>query len=482
MERFPLYIAGQMVEAEGGDWFETKYPYTNETWAMVARGTAGDVDRAVRAAHGAFSDGDWPRLRPSQRGRLLLRLGDLIDENLEVLARAEMQDNGKTITEVRGQVRTLAPIYRYYAGLADKVQGSVIPGDDGQFLNYTVYDPLGVVAAITPWNSPLRLLALKLAPALAAGNTVVAKPSEFTSTSTLKFMRLVEEAGIPPGVVNVVTGFGSEVGQPLAEHPLVRKVSFTGGVDGGTRAYETAARGIKSVILELGGKSPNIVFEDADLAAAAEGAAAGVFGSTGQTCIAGSRLLVQETVHDDVVDRVVAIARSKKLGDPMDEGTEVAPVATEPQFEKIMTYIRLAEEEGAQLVTGGRRAQAPGLERGYFVEPTVFTKVRNEMRIAQEEVFGPVLCVIPFKDEVEAVSIANDVTFGLASGIWTRDLARAHRVARRLQAGTVWINSYRKNVPQVPVGGYKSSGLGREAGAEAIKEYLQTKSVWVNLQ
>ncbi len=481
MEKFGLYIDGERVPAQSGKWFETHYPYTGETWALVAEGGPEDVELAVQAAHRAFTSGPWPKTSATQRGHLLCRLADLIEQNAEELARAEMQDNGKTITEVRAQVKTLPPMYDYYGGLADKVEGAVIPADQEQFLNYTTWEPLGVVAAITPWNSPLRLMSLKLAPALAAGNTVVVKPSEFTSTSTLKLMRLVEEAGFPKGVVNVVTGFGQTVGQPLAAHPLVRKVSFTGGVEGGIKAYTTAAQGLKSVILELGGKSPNIAFPDCDLDRAAQEIAAGVFGSTGQTCVAGSRLLVHRDIHDALVERVAAAGRARRMGDPMDESTEMAPVATPPQYEKIMGYIALAKEQGATLYSGGKRATGPGLDKGFFVEPTIFTGVTPRMRIAQEEVFGPVLAVIPFETEEEAVAIANDVAFGLGSGIWTRDVARAHRVARKIQAGTVWINTYRRTNVQVPVGGFKNSGLGREAGAEMIKEYLQQKSVWVSL-
>ena len=481
MKKFGLYIDGQFGPAESDKWFETSYPYTGEAWALVAEGDSRDVDRAVEAAHRAFTSGEWPKLQAAQRGALLRRLADLIDANAEELALAEMQDNGKTITEVRAQMKTLPPMYYYYGGLADKVHGDVIPADQDSFLNFTTYEPLGVIAAITPWNSPLRLLSLKLAPALAAGNTVVIKPSEFTSTSTLILMRLFEEAGFPPGVVNVVTGFGLAVGQPLAAHPLVRKVSFTGGVEGGIKAYGTAAEGLKSVVLELGGKSPNILFPDCDIARASEEVALGVFGSTGQTCVAGSRLLVHRSIHDEVVSRVTDIARARKMGDPKDPETELAPVATAPQFEKIMSYIRIAQDEGAHLHSGGKRAEGKGLGKGLFIEPTIFTRVDGKMRIAQEEVFGPVLCVIPFDTEDEAVAIANDVSFGLGAGIWTRDVGRAHRVARRIQAGTVWINAYRKNAIQVPVGGYKKSGIGRESGSDTIKQYLQLKSVWVSL-
>jgi aldehyde dehydrogenase (NAD+) len=481
MERFKMYIAGEFVEPDSGSWFETENPFEGKSWAEVARANAADADKAVTAAHRAFSSGDWPALSAYERGRLLTKIGDLILQNSESLALAELRDNGKSISEVRGQMKTMASWYHYYGGLADKIEGQVIPADENNFLTFTQYEPLGVVAAITPWNSPLRLMAWKVAPALAAGNTVVVKPSEFTSTSSLILMELFQKAGVPPGVVNVVTGFGNEVGLPLVEHPLVAKVSFTGGVAAGMRVYEAAARGMKRVTLELGGKSPNIVFADADLEEACAGAVAGIFGSTGQTCIAGSRLLVQESIQDEVVGRVVAIAKAKKMGNPMDPKTEIGPVANRPQFDRIMEYIRVAKEDGAALALGGKPGNGPDCGNGLFIEPTIFTRVDNRMRIAQEEVFGPILAVIPFKDEEDAVRIANDIQFGLAAGIWTRDVKRAHRMAKRIQAGTVWVNTYRRNSPAAPFGGFKKSGLGRESGIEMIKDNLQVKTVWVNL-
>ena len=376
------------------------------------------------------------------------------------------------------QVNYLSEYFHYYAGLADKIQGDVIPTDKAGVLAFTRREPKGVVAIITPWNSPLTLTSWKLAPALAAGCTVVIKPSEFTSASMLEFAALFAEAGFPPGVVNVVTGFGAEVGAPLVAHPDVAHIGFTGGEIAGQKIYEAAARGLKTVTLELGGKSPNIVFDDADMERAMLGAVAGIFAAAGQTCQAGSRLLVQRNVHDAFVARLVEFAASARLGDPADPETQMGPVATRPQFDKVMSYIDIARREGAQCVLGGRAR--PDLGGGQFIEPTIFTGVDNRMRIAQEEVFGPVLSVIPFDDEADAVRIANDVQFGLAAGVWTRSLHRALYVIDRIKAGTVWVNNYRATSYTSPFGGYKRSGIGRESGVDAIQEYLETKCVWLS--
>ncbi|MFQ5774817.1 MAG: aldehyde dehydrogenase [Kiloniellaceae bacterium] len=481
LKTYKMYIGGQWCDPAAGEWFDSFNPYTGKPWARMPRGTAEDVERAVEAAYGAFTSGDWPRLNPTQRGALLRRLGDLVAENAEFLAKVEVQDNGKLIAEMGGQLRYVPQWYYYFGGLADKIEGAVIPTDKPNVFNYTRHEPLGVVAAITPWNSPLLLTAWKLAPALAAGNTVVLKPSEFTSASALELVRLVEQAGFPPGVVNVITGFGKEVGEPLVGHPRVAKVAFTGGEMSGQRVYETAARGLKKVSLELGGKSPNIVFDDADLDNAVKGAISGIFAATGQTCIAGSRLLVQESIHNEFVDRLVAFAKTARMGNPMSLETQVGPVTTIPQYEKILGYMEVAKGEGAECVLGGGKAARPECGEGWFVEPTIFTNVSNDMRIAQEEVFGPVLSVIPFRDEDEAVRIGNDILYGLAAGVWTQSMRRAITMAERLQAGTVWVNMYRAVSYTSPFGGYKRSGLGRENGKDAIHEYLQTKSVWINL-
>ena len=477
---YQMYIGGTWCAAASGATFESENPYTGQPWALVPRGSADDVDRAVRAAHKAFTSGEWPRLTPSRRGALLRKLGDLIAEKSKALAEIEVRDNGKLYAEMSMQTAYLPQWYYYYGGLADKVEGAVIPTDKPEVFNYTRYEPLGVVAAIVPWNSPLLLTTWKLAPALAAGNTVVIKPSEFTSASTLEFVRLVEEAGFPPGVVNVVTGFGSEIGEALVTHPLVSKVAFTGSDATGQKIYEAAARGLKRVSLELGGKSPNIVFDDANLDNAVKGVVSGIFAATGQTCIAGSRLLVQARVHDQFVDRLVALAKTAQMGDPMLPQTQVGPVTTRPQFEKILDYLTIAKGEGAEAALGGSRAARPQCGNGWFVEPTIFTNVNNQMRIAQEEVFGPVLAVIPFDDEEEAIAIANDVVYGLAAGVWTESMKRAFTMSERLQAGTVWVNTYRAVSYLSPFGGYKRSGLGRESGQEMIKEYLQVKSVWIS--
>jgi aldehyde dehydrogenase (NAD+) len=474
---YDLYIDGRPEKPASGEYFDTDNPYTGEVWASIARGNAADVECAVAAAARALPV--WNALKPADRGRLLLKLADLIDHDAEALAAAEVRDNGKLYTEMLPQVRLAADWYRYYAGLADKIEGSVIPTGKANMFTFTRHEPLGVVALITPWNSPLLLLSHKLATALAAGNAVIVKPSEFASASTLEFVELFALAGIPPGVVNVVTGFGGEAGAALVAHPNIAKVAFTGSEAGGRKINEAAAREFKHVALEMGGKSPNIVFDDADLDAAVVGAIAGIFAAGGQTCIAGSRLLLQRTIHDRFVDQLVEMAASARIGDPMQASTHVGPIATPPQYEKVLQYIDIARREGARCVLGGGPYTGPGARGGRFVAPTIFTGVHNQMRIAREEVFGPVLSVIAFDTEEEAFQIANDTPYGLAAGVWTSDIGRALRASERLQAGTVWINTYRIGGASTPFGGYKHSGIGREGGVEAIKEWVHTKTVWI---
>jgi (Z)-2-((N-methylformamido)methylene)-5-hydroxybutyrolactone dehydrogenase len=479
MQKYHLLINAKSEDPSSGKWFDSFDPYRGEPWAQIPEGSAEDVDRAVRSANAAFN-GPWSQLNASQRGLLLHKLGDLIARDARKLAEIEVRDNGKLFTEMHGQLSYIPQWYYYFAGLADKIQGSVIPIDKKGFFNFTRHEPLGVAAVITPWNSPLLLAAWKIAPALAAGCTVVIKPSEFTSASTLEFARLFEEAGFPAGVINVVTGFGQSVGTPLVEHPLVNKISFTGSDSTGRVINQLAAKNLKHVSLELGGKSANIVFADANLEDAVNGAVSGIFAATGQTCIAGSRLLLQESIHDRFLDRLLALARTAKMGDPMEPGTQIGPITTQPQYQKVLSYIKIARDEGAELLMGGGPASRPECGAGWFVEPTIFRGVNNRMRIAQEEVFGPVLSVIKFEHEAEAISIANDSRFGLGSGVWTSDIARAHRVAEKIQAGIVWVNSYRAVSYMSPFGGYKDSGIGRENGIDAILEYLQVKSVWIN--
>ncbi|SHI31511.1 aldehyde dehydrogenase [Pollutimonas bauzanensis] len=452
-------------------------PYTQKAWARVAEGTAGDVDQAVRAARAAFETGPWSEMTATQRAALLRRLGDIIKRDAEDLARCESTDNGKLYKEMLGQWQYLPEWFYYNAGLADKLQGDVIPSDRPNFMIYTRHEPIGVVGAITPWNSPGLLLIFKLAAGLAAGCTFVVKPSEHTPVSTIELARRIHEAGFPDGVFNVVTGQAA-VGAALVSHPGIDKIAFTGATETGKRIAAEAAKHLTRVSLELGGKSPNIIFNDADLDVAANGAVAGIFAATGQTCMAGSRLLVQEDIYDVMLEKIIALTKTIRLGDPMDPATEMGPCSNAPQMNKVLEYIEVAKQDGATLAYGGGVDPERG---GLFVQPTIFSNVNNDMRIAREEVFGPVLGVIPFKDEADAVRIANDTRFGLAAAVWTQNVHRAHRVAHRLRAGTVWINAYRVVSFAAPFGGFGESGLGRENGVDAIREFTETKSVYVEL-
>ena len=482
MKTYQHWIGGTEVPPVSGEWIETLDPFQGEAWARIPRGNKEDADRAVSAAREAMYNGPWSRMTPSERGKVLRRIGDLLADpnNAQLLAETESRDNGKILGEMQGQLKYLPEHWYYFAGLADKVEGSVIPVDKADMLALTYREPVGVVTALTAWNSPLGFLTIKCAPALAAGCTVVVKPSEFASASSLEFARLTKAAGLPDGVINVVTGLGPEIGSPLVEHPGVAMVTFTGSDVTGARVYEAAARGMKRVAMELGGKSPNIVFEDADLDQACVGAVAGIFGAAGQMCTAGSRLLVQNSIREKFTERLLAMARTLRLGDPMLADTQVGPIATPPQYKKVLHYIDVARQDGARCILGGAPATGPGLKGGMFIQPTIFTDVTNRMRIAQEEVFGPILSIIGFDTEAEAIEIGNDVIYGLAAGVWTGDIGRAVRMSKALHAGMVWVNTYRAYSFAVPIGGMKQSGLGRESGIEAINEYLETKSVMIS--
>jgi acyl-CoA reductase-like NAD-dependent aldehyde dehydrogenase len=475
-----LIINGEAVDAASGGTFETHNPATEELITTVAEAGAEDVDRAVRAARAAFESGPWPKMKPADRARVLHRLGDLILANADEIARLETMDNGKPIFESRQiDVPMVAGCFHYFSGWASKLTGetnSVSPA----FFTYTLREPLGVVGAIIPWNFPMIMVGWKVAPALAAGNTVVLKPAAETPLSAIRIGELALEAGLPPGVFNVVPGRGSVAGEALVRHPQVDKISFTGSTEVGQHIMRAAADTVKKLTLELGGKSPNIVFADADLDAAVRGAMNGIFYGKGEVCAAGSRLLVEQSIYDEFVGKLAERAKKMVPADPMDPKTRLGALINVKQMNSVLGYVETGVQEGAKLVAGGARQPVNG--KGTFVQATVLAGVDNGMRVAQEEIFGPVLAVIPFDGVDDAVAKANDIFYGLASGVWTRDVKKAHSVSRRLRAGTVWINTYNYFDPGMPFGGYKGSGFGRDLGAACLNEYTQLKSVWLNLE
>lgn len=474
---YRLLIDGEFVDAERGESFQCQYPYTGEFWGAAPAATVADVDRAVQAAHNAF-DGGWGRTRPIERATLLRRLADLLLGDAANLGLLQVHENGKLLAEMAHTGTGMANLAEFMAGLAESTTGYTSQSNYPSITSYTVREPIGVVAAITPWNTPLGLAGWKLFPALAAGNTVVIKPSEVTPLSTLRLGELCMEAGFPPGVINVVTG-GGAVGAALVEHPLVDRIAFTGSTATGQAIARAAANRNVEVSLELGGKSPNIVFDDADLDLAINGIITGIFSASGQTCLAGSRILVQDSIGDDFFDKLVQRVEGMRLGDPIDPATKIGPIASRGQLLKVLEYLDIAKGEGASVLTGGERATGGDLGDGFFVKPTLFTGVHNGNRISREEVFGPVGVIIRFKDEEDAVRIANDTDFGLAAAVWTENVRRAHRMVPRLKAGTVWVNQYRIGEYSRPYGGRKRSGVGRELGVNALHSYTEEKSVFI---
>lgn len=477
-EKYQMFINGEWCDGASGETLGSINPFDQSEWARIPVATPADVDRAIDAARTAY-DTSWRHTSPGERAALLNKVAGLMDANADRLALLETTDNGKVIRETRSQVGYAARIFRYCAGYADKLHGQVVPLDQKDVMDLALRVPYGVVAAITAWNSPIAILANKLPAALATGNCIVVKPSEHASATTLEIARLVEEAGFPAGVVNVVTG-AAETGRALVGSDQVDKISFTGSPGVGRAIAEAAGRNLKPVSLELGGKSPNIIFADADVEKAIVGALAGIFGATGQTCIAGSRLLVQRPVYEKVVTRLAERASEIVMGDPRLPETEMGTAANQPQFERIMAFIEAAKSAGARLVTGGAAARDGDLASGLFIQPTIFADVDNSMRVAQEEIFGPVLSIIPFDTEEEAVAIGNATPFGLASGVWTQDISRAMRMMRALDSGVVWVNTYRTSAPQAPFGGMKASGFGRERGEAGLLEFTTCKNVMVD--
>ncbi|HYF18222.1 MAG TPA: aldehyde dehydrogenase family protein [Ramlibacter sp.] len=477
--RHQLFIDGRFTDAASGETLPTLNPHDNSVIAHVAMAGREDVDRAVAAAQKAFAN--WSRMAAADRGRILLKLADLIEADAEDLARLESLDTGHPLRDSRMlDVPRTAACYRYFGGMADKFQGETIPVEAG-FLNYTLREPVGVVGQVVPWNFPLMFTSWKMAPALAAGNCIVLKPAEITPLTSLRIAELMAEAGMPPGVVNILPGLGSVAGQAIAEHPGIAKIAFTGSTATGRRIVQASAGNLKKVQLELGGKGPNIVFDDANLAAAVNGSAWAIFHNQGQACIAGSRLVLHEKIADAFLDKFLPLAQSIRLGNPLAEDTEMGPLTSAQHQQRVLSYVEVARSEGGEVLAGGRAPAAADLSRGCYIEPTVVRARSWQDRVAQEEVFGPFVTVLTFKDDEQALAIANGTDYGLGSGLWTGNLQRAHRFARDLHAGMVWINSYKRVHPGSPFGGVGQSGYGREMGYDAMREYTQVKSVWVNV-
>jgi acyl-CoA reductase-like NAD-dependent aldehyde dehydrogenase len=471
-----LLIGGKWVPAKSGKTFETINPANEEILALAAEGDKADVDEAVKVARKAYEEGKWSKMGPHERSRYLLKIADLIEQNAEELATLESLNNGIGISTARGMAAGAADTFRYYAGWATKIYGETNPSDPSMF-NYTLREPVGVCGQIIPWNGPIAMFAWKIAPSLACGNVSIIKPAEQTPLTALRLGELILEAGIPEGVVNIITGFGETAGAAIAAHPGIDKVAFTGSTEVGKLILQASAGNLKRVSLELGGKSPNIIFPDANLEQAVPTSLFGFTMLSGQVCCAGTRVFVQEGFHDEFVDALTKYASNTKAGNPLDPKTTVGPLVSKEQFERVKGYLALGKKEGAHTQLGGEARTG----KGFFVDPTIFTGVNNDMRIAREEIFGPVASVIPFKDENDAVLQGNDTTYGLAAAVWTNDVGRAHKVARALKAGTVWVNCYNNIDPISPFGGYKQSGIGRELGKHSIELYTQIKSVYVKL-
>jgi acyl-CoA reductase-like NAD-dependent aldehyde dehydrogenase len=472
-----LLIGGKWIPSKSGETFETINPASEEVLGIVAEGDKADVDEAVKAARSAFESGKWPSMGPHQRARYLFKIAELIEGHADELAELITLDNGKPLAESANEVGRTAETFRYYAGWATKFYGETNPSDSG-FFNYTSREPIGVCGQIIPWNGPLATISWKIAPALAFGNTLVLKPAEQTPLPAIRMGELICEAGIPDGVVNIVTGFGETAGAAIAAHPDIDKIAFTGSTEVGKLIVQASAGNLKRISLELGGKSPNVIFPDADMNEAVALSATGVFRNQGQVCCAATRMFVQESVYDEFAERIAAKANEIRLGQPLDPSTTMGPLVSSEQHERVLNYLKLAREEGAQAKAGGERGPQ---SKGYFVKPTIYTDVKNGMRIAREEIFGPVAVLIPFKDENDAVLQGNDTTYGLGAGVWTRDVSRAHKVARALRSGSVWVNCYGLIDPISPFGGYKQSGFGRELGPQSVDLYTQIKSVYIKL-